>query len=166
LFSNNLVPLVFQKCPFTAAYGPKWSSRGQKARSPDLYCFGRVYRTYLEARLVVVERCEGVGGVEEVGVRRDVVLGAAAKRKRELDMRGLLRLLRLALATVARRAVASPRRPPLELPPSGTGPRRSQLWRWCRALGLWPRHEVRSPMLSGRRPATVRQWQWHRVPEP
>jgi hypothetical protein len=117
----------------------------------------RVYRTYLEARLVVVERSEGVGGVEEVGVRRDIVLAAAAEHEGELDVRGLLRLLRLALATIARRAVAAPHRLPLELPPSGTGPRRSQLWRWCRALGLWPRHEVCAPMLSGRRPATVRQ---------
>ena len=52
---------------------------------------------------------EGVGGVEEAGVCRDVVLGAVAEREGELDV-------------VARRDAATPRRPFLELPLSGWRP--------------------------------------------
>lgn len=47
----------------------------------------------------------GGGGVEEVGVRGGGGLGAEAEREGELEMVGLLRLLRPALAAAARRAV-------------------------------------------------------------
>ena len=41
---------------------------------------------------------DGVGGIEEVGVRRDGVLGAVADHEGVQDVRGLLRLLPLVLA--------------------------------------------------------------------
>ena len=47
----------------------------------------------------------GGGGVEEVGVRGGGGLGAEAEREGQLEMVGLLRLLRPALAAAARRAV-------------------------------------------------------------
>ena len=55
---------------------------------------------------LVAATSEGVGGVEEAGVCRDVVLGAVAEREGELDV-------------AARRDAAAPRRPFLKLPPSG-----------------------------------------------
>ena len=66
---------------------------------------------------------EGVGGVEEVGVRHDVVVGAVAEREGELSV-------------AARRDAAAPRRPFLEFPPSGRRPEAE------RALGFRPRAEA------------------------
>ena len=66
---------------------------------------------------------EGVGGVEEAGVRRDVVLGAVAEREGELSV-------------VARQDAAAPCWPFLEFPPSGRSPEAE------RALGFWPRPEA------------------------
>ena len=66
---------------------------------------------------------EGVGGVEEAGVCRYVVLGAIAEREGELDV-------------AARRDAATPRRPFLELPPSGRRPEAE------RALGFRPRPDA------------------------
>jgi len=72
---------------------------------------------------LVAAASEGVGGVEEAGVRRDVVLGAIAEREGELDV-------------AARRDAAAPRWPFLELSPSGRRPEAE------RALGFRPRPEA------------------------
>ena len=46
---------------------------------------------------LVAAASDGVGGVEEAGVHHDGVLGAVADREGVQDVRGLLRLLPLAL---------------------------------------------------------------------
>jgi len=65
---------------------------------------------------LVAAASEGVGGVEEAGVCRYVVLGAIAEREGELDV-------------AARRDAATPRRPFLELPPSGRKPEAERVLR-------------------------------------
>ncbi|CAD6265341.1 unnamed protein product [Miscanthus lutarioriparius] len=96
---------------------------------------------------LVAAASEGVGGIEEAGVCRDVVLGAVAEREGELSV-------------AARRDAVTPCRPFLELPPSGRRPEAE------RALGFRPRPEAslvagqgqgqgvrgrrRPPLLAGR----------------
>jgi len=48
---------------------------------------------------LVAAASDGVGGIEEARVRRDGVLGAVADREGVQDVRGLLHLLPLVLAT-------------------------------------------------------------------